>query len=578
MQGMPARVLRVAVGQYSDRGRKQANQDFHGLCMPGEPLLGAKGVAIAIADGISSSQVSHIASETAVAGFLEDYYATPETWSVKKSAQRVLGATNGWLHAQTRQSRHRHENDQGYVCTMSVMVLKSTTAHILHVGDTRIYRVRGGAVEQLTDDHRIWVSRDKSYLGRALGISAHLEIDYHTQRIEQGDTFVLATDGVYEHVGAREIAEAAAAHPDGLDAAATALARRAYDRGSADNLTVQIVRVESLPSLEAGEIRQHARSLPCPPLLQAGMAFDGFRIAAQLHASSRSHVYLAEDPETGGRLVIKIPSLDLRHDPAYLERLLMEEWIARRIDSRHVAKAWPLRRERRYLYTASEYVDGITLTQWMARHPRPDLEQVRGVVEQVIKGLQAFHRLEIVHQDLRPDNILIDAHDTVKIIDFGSTKVAGIAEIAQAGDPLQIPGAALYAAPEYFLGEGGSTRSDIFSLGVIAYQMLAGKLPYGADVAKTRTKAAQRRLAYVPVFDETRTVPAWMDDVLAKAVHPDPARRYQELSEFAYALRHPDPAAQGRRNLPLAERNPLVFWKLLCLGLAAAVLVLAARL
>src|SRR5690606_12249501 len=143
----------------------------------------------------------------------------------------------------------------------------------------------------------------------------------------------------------------------------------------------------------------------------------------------------------------------------------------------------PLRRERRYLYTASEYVDGITLTQWMARHPRPDLEQVRGVVEQVIKGLQAFHRLEIVHQDLRPDNILIDAHDTVKIIDFGSTKVAGIAEIAQAGDPLQIPGAALYAAPEYFLGEGGSTRSDIFSLGVIAYQMLAGKLPYGADVA-----------------------------------------------------------------------------------------------
>lgn len=174
----PASSLQVAVGQHTEPGRKPVNQDFHGLCVPAEPLLGAKGIAIALADGISSSNVSHIASETAVASFLEDYYCTPETWSVKKSAHKVLSAANGWLHAQTRQRQHPdqpRDADRGYVCTMTVMVLKATTAHILHIGDARIYRLRGGKMEQLTDDHRVWISQDKSYLGRALGLAPHLE-------------------------------------------------------------------------------------------------------------------------------------------------------------------------------------------------------------------------------------------------------------------------------------------------------------------------------------------------------------------------------------------------------------------
>ncbi|MCD0501534.1 bifunctional protein-serine/threonine kinase/phosphatase [Bordetella petrii] len=567
-----ASQLRVAAGQYSDRGRKPANQDFHGLCVPNEPLLGAKGVAVALADGISSSDVSHIASETAVASFLEDYYCTPETWSVKKSAQRVLAAANGWLHAQTRQSPHRHDQDRGYVCAMSVLVLKSTTAHILHVGDARIYRVRAGAVEQLTEDHRLWVSRDKSYLSRALGLSPHLEVDYHSQRVEMGDVYVLATDGVHEHVDAQAMIEAVTMHARELDRAAEALVDLAYACGSEDNLTVQIVRVDELPSPDAGEMARQAGALPCPPLLRDGETFDGFRIVEEVHASSRSHVYRATDIESGAMVAIKIPSLDLRHDPAYLERLLIEEWIARRIDSRHVAKAWPQARPRHYLYTVSEYLDGVTLARWMAEHPGAPLEQVVDIVEQVAKGLQAFHRQEMLHQDLRPENILIDAGGTARIIDFGSTKVAGIAEVAPAGDTPQMLGTAQYAAPEYFLGEAGTPVSDIYSLGVIAYQMLTGRLPYGAEVAKTRTRAAQRRLRYESALDEQRPIPAWMDSVLGKAVHPDPKARYQELSEFVYALRHPHSTDAAHARQPLLERNPLAFWKGLCLCLAVALI------
>jgi serine/threonine protein phosphatase PrpC len=93
--------MRIVVGQHSDKGRKAASQDFHGICIPKEPQLSSKGIALALADGISSSEVSQLASETAVTGFLADYFCTSEAWSVKQSVQRVLYAINSWLHAQT---------------------------------------------------------------------------------------------------------------------------------------------------------------------------------------------------------------------------------------------------------------------------------------------------------------------------------------------------------------------------------------------------------------------------------------------------------------------------------------------
>src|SRR5687768_10025517 len=200
--------LKISLGQHSDKGRKETNQDFHGACIPDEPQLTAKGIAVALADGVSSSNVSQIAAEATIKGFLEDYYCTSPAWSVKHSARRVLTAINSWLYAQTRQSQYRYDQDRGYVCTVSALVIKSTTAHIFHVGDSRIYRLREGSLEQLTEDHRLWISQDKSYLGRALGVSSQLEIDYCAVGIEPGDIFVLATDGVHEHVNARTLVNA----------------------------------------------------------------------------------------------------------------------------------------------------------------------------------------------------------------------------------------------------------------------------------------------------------------------------------------------------------------------------------
>jgi len=566
--------LRISVGQYSDRGRKEVNQDFHGARLPKEPQLSSKGIAIAVADGIGSSQVSQVASQFAVTGVLEDYYCTSEAWSVKTSVERVLAATNSWLHSQTQKSQYRHDMERGYVCALSALVIKSTTAHVFHVGDTRVYQVRGKALEQLTTDHRTWVTAEQSYLSRALGVNPQLEIDYQTLQVEKGDVFLLATDGAWEHADAGFIVAAVDANRDDLDKAAAAIAAEASRQGSDDNITVQVVRVESLPTPQASEMVQQLSALPFPPILEPRMLFDGYRILREVRGSSRSHIYLAEDTATGTLAILKAPSIDLRGDPAYLERFLMEEWIARRIDSPHVLKPCLQTRKRNYLYVATEYVDGQTLAQWMIDNPKPEVETVRGLIEQVALGLRAFHRLEMLHQDLTPDNIMIDRTGTVKIIDFGATRVAGIMEISSRLERSHLLGAAQWAAPEYFLGEPGSARSDVFSLGVIAYQMLTGRLPYGTAVPKSTTRDAQRKLVYDSALNYRREIPVWVDGAIRRALHPDPLKRYEEPAEFAYDLRHPNKAFLLRTRPPLIERDPVTFWKGLSVLLAAAVVVL----
>lgn len=566
--------LQVSVGQFSDKGVKPLNQDFVGWFAPREPQLSLKGMAFAMADGISSSDVSHIASETAVSSLLNDYYCTSDAWSVKTAIERVLAATNSWLYAQGRSSPDHLDKDKGYVCTLSALVLKSAQAHLFNVGDTRIYRMRGQGLEQLTTDHRTWVSAERSHLSRALGAELSQPPDYRSLPLQMGDTFILATDGIHEFCDADGMMHAIQHHRDNLDTAARRITELALQRGSDDNLSIQIVRIDELPGESAPLLHEQIEQLPFPPILEAQADFDGYTIVRELHSSSRSHVYLAVDNDSGIQVTLKIPSIDLRDNEEYLERLLMEEWIARRVNSNHVLRAATSARQRRYLYTVMEYVQGQSLAQWQRDNPRPDLETVRSIIEQVAKGLGALHRMEILHQDIRPNNLMIDAHGTVKIIDFGSARVAGIVEASGLGDSRDMLGTALYMAPEYFMGEVGTTRSDLFSLGILAYHLLSGQFPFGTDVSKVRTASALRRLNYQSVLDDDRAIPAWVDETLRRAVHPNPEKRYQELSEFTYDLRHPNKAYLNKTRPPLIERNPVAVWQGISAILAGIIIVL----
>ena len=570
--------LKISIGQHSDKGRKEINQDFHGALIPAQPALALKGIAVALTDGISSSKVSQIAAESTIKSFLTDYYCTSDTWSVKTSAFRVICAANSWMFAETKRSIHAYNMDMGYVCTLSALILKSNMAHLFHVGDSRIYRLEGDSLEQLTEDHRTVVSSVQSYLARAIGMEQSVNVDYRAVPLTRGDVFILASDGVYEYSHAKFISQKIRVHAGDLDVAAKQIVMNAYDNGSPDNLTVQIVRVDMLPVGDVSHVIEHPEILPAPPLLEAGQKFEGYKVLRPLHANHRSHIYLVEDIESGEKAALKIPSIDLREDKDYLQRFMMEDWIARRLNSAHVLKALPQRRDRNYVYVATEYIDGQTLAQWMIDNPKCDLETMRGIVEQIAKGLRAFHRKEMVHQDLRPENIMIDSEGTIKIIDFGAVKIAGVVEAVPQLDDEGILGTLQYAAPEYFTGDAGTYRSDYFSLGVISYQMLTGKLPYGTQVSKIRTKAQQKKLKYVGAQCDSLHIPTWIDGALSKSVHPNPCKRYDTLSEFTADLCTPNKNFTQNDRAPLLHKNPVMFWQSASGILALIVLLLIIRL
>jgi serine/threonine protein kinase len=303
---------------------------------------------------------------------------------------------------------------------------------------------------------------------------------------------------------------------------------------------------------------------------------DGLRVIRPIHTNHRSHIHLVQGPD-GALAAMKIPATDLRDDPDALHHFAMEDWIAQRIDSAHVLRAANAPTRRTKLYSLTEFIDGQTLRQWMHDTPNPPLEMVRGIVEQIIAGLRAFHRREMLHQDVRPENILIDADGSVRIIDFGAVRVAGVAEAVRTPRDDDVPGTVQYAAPEYFAGEAAGNSADLYSLGVITYEMLTGRLPYGTQVARIRSRRDRTRLRYISAREGDSAVPDWIDHALRRAVHPDPNRRYSALSEFAADLRRPAEGWTPAKQMPLVERNPVRFWQAVSLILALMVVVLLAQ-
>lgn len=547
--------LKIDTASHSIAGIKPLNEDACGVRYPDDALLQTKGIAAVIADGMSGSDAGKEASEACVSGFLNDYYSTPESWTVKTSAQKIISALNHWLHGTGQREYGSHK---GMVTTISTLVFKSNTAYMFHVGDSRIYRLRGNELQQLTQDHRITVEKGKTYLARAMGIQLHLDIDYRKILLETNDIFIMLTDGVFEFITDKEIKNIVNNNLAKLNNAVETIIQLAVKNNSDDNLTCQIIRVINLPEKNESEFFKTLTKLPFPPALEPGMKLDGYKVLRQLFSTKRTEVYLVQDIETDRKLILKAPSVNYNDDAEYINQFLHEEWIGRRINNPHVMKVCNVERKRTALYYIAEFIEGMTLRQWMDDLPQSTLTQTRNFITQISRGLRSFHRLEMIHQDLKPENIILDSNGLLKIIDFGSTKIAGVEEIAKPIESNNLLGTINYTAPEYHTGDTGSNRSDIFSLGVIAYELLTGKLPYGKDLSAKNLG----KVSYISARNHARQLPEWVDKALEKAVKIQPQYRYKLLSEFTSALSKPDPDLESKPNAPLLERNPILVWQL----------------
>lgn len=591
--------MKLSVSQHSSKGRKAINQDRLAYRLPDSQYeQDLKGAIFAMADGISSSDVSHTASHLAVEALVTDYYSTSDAWRIKQSVRSVVEATNRWLYAQSHglwQHLSLSEKDKGYVCTLASVIIKASQAHVFHVGDTRVYHVHQGEISLLTQDHRYWANAKTSYLSRAMGVENTVELDYCTVRVSPGDLFLLMTDGVYDYVSDDDLLAWCQAslsdtlrHGQSEDFASLAerVVNHALAAGSDDNLSVQVVRVDAIDVHDISDYIPVTNSRPLP-LLSAGDQVDGYRVIQPLSHTSRSHLYLVEPhTQTDGQqaqqktwqktqqrdkspchYVLKTPSLESLseaqgHCSEYINRFFTEEWIASHMRNRHLLSSPSdpkLKTERRsHLYTLYDYMPGMTLTSWLDAYPDADIAQKIDLLVQIGTGLQAMHRQQILHQDLRADNILVNDSGHARIIDYGSAVAAGMTEstLSTAQDP--VPGKVSCMAPEYFLGSAVTTAADVYALGALAYYMFTRSLPYGLEVSKISHPKALQQLQY----HDIRGLPHWINQAIKKAVHPVPHERFQEPSEFVYALKQSSPVVSiASVTPPLLQKNPVKFWQ-----------------
>jgi len=589
---------RLSVSVHTSSGVKPINQDACSYSLASSEQT--HGSVFVIADGVSSSTVSQIASDFATRQFIKLFKIAPLQWQVKTCAEIIIREINALLYTRTQKSPFCYTPEKGYVCTFTVVILSGNQLDVFHVGDCEVQFISSGEDKPslLTRSHRCASDTvpSHSYLSRALGVKPNIEIDHTSMAINASSSIAMSSDGVHEFVSLSTILKQVNDAESLCDNKAALVVHEAFNKGSDDNLTLVLIKLVSnktaninsnvkrrLPSVsslhactdcnEVKEATAHKSNDYALDHLTTGDEIDGIRLERQLYTSARSHVFVAASPtrakaDKNNAIVVKIPATDFAQTHESLNAFLIEGWFARRVNSPHVIKS-PSISELGVtpcpsaFYSVSEYVRGQTLAQWAIDNPTPTLEQVRNIIEQIASGLQSLHRQGIVHRDIRLENILISAQGHCTIIDLGC---AALIDAPSLYSDTTIPGTALFAAPEYFLGNVGTERSDLFSLAVLTYFLLCGRYPYQTRIAHCRTLAEQKKLKYETALDAKRPIPTWVDSTLERALNVNPDKRHSALSEFVFSLRYPNPTQQTTYE-PLVKRHPLFVYKVLVLAL-----------
>ncbi len=557
---MTVAELRLDIGSFSEAGIKPINEDAVGYHCPAQSYgLVSKGVALAVADGVSTAEAGREASQTVIERFIDEYYQTPDTWTVARSGEKILSTVNLRLY---RKSHEFHTESKGFLCTFSGVVIKGRSLHFFHVGDSRIYLLRDDKLQQLSSDHVAKIADNKTCLARAMGMDSRLHVDYGRKELIEGDRLLLTSDGVHDFVDDERLQHLLTAEQSGEQMAA-AIAAEARSRQTDDNLSALVVLVQSLPQESLEDYSAQLTRLPFPPELEAGMRLDGYLIEREIFASSRSQLYLVRDGESGQRYVMKTPSRNFEDDIYYIDRFVQEEWIGSRIDSPRVVKVIGQSRPRTALYYLMEYIEGEGLDQWIARHQPPSPKRAIAIIKAVAEGLQAFHQNEAIHQDLKPANIMLADDGRVLIVDFGSVYVAGLAEQQRPLLHEDALGTASYSDPLYLMGRNPGIQGDVYGLATISYEMFTGRLPYGEGVEECRSAFDYDHLRYHSARRYNGVIPVWFDGALERGVAFDLQTRYRTVADLLRDLQQPN--VNFLRTDPVVEKNTsgLLFWKLL---------------
>lgn len=545
--------LSVTAGHATIAGQRARNEDFVGMVTPNEPDLSSKGLIAAIADGVSGNDGGREASEYTVRGLLADYYATPETWPVTQSLDRVIKATNSWVQ---HQGTIRPEL-AGMATTLTTLVLRGSFYHFSHVGDTRLYLLRQGVLNRLTTDH-VWDRPEMRHvLTRAIGLDSRLAVDHGMGELRQGDVFLLATDGLWasitEYDLTRQLSDFALGNLSGHDTA-QALSSAALAAGSSDNISALVLKVETLPQENLRDAVTVSHQLPVPPRLKPGQSLDGYLVEAVIHSSQVTLLYRVVDPRSQRKLVLKTLQPDRAGDMRERSAFAHEEWLAKRV----VARFFPqviAPEQRNYLYYLTTWHEGHTVQQHLDAGRHFTMPEVISLGTRLVRAVGALHRRSIIHRDIKPANVHLGDDDELRLLDLG---VAQSGLEAEDGNNAPQAGTPSFLAPEQFDNAPPSRQTDIYATGVTLYRMLTRHYPFGEIEPFQRPRFG----APVPPSRYRPDLPMWLENLLLKALAPDPADRFETAEEFQLALeRGASRPLAAPAPVPLARRNPMLLWR-----------------
>ncbi|HXD73801.1 MAG TPA: protein kinase [Vicinamibacterales bacterium] len=582
--------MKITYGELSSTGPvRPHNEDYVAYWEPEtDQARTTRGAVALLADGVGGQGFGEIASRLAIDTALKVFQEADPSTTDNQLLWRMFNAANLAVY----DAGMAQGGTDRMATTLTVSLFRRNEVAVGHVGDSRSYLVRQGTIKQLTADHAYvamqvkmgliskqdaMTSELRGLLTRSIGANPTVQVDYAREVLRNGDIVVQCSDGLHGCVTENEIRDYVSRMPP--VSACEQLSQLATKRGSEDNISVQVLRVDNVQRVGyyRGAVAYYAPvSKPASDEPQVGQVFDErFEIIDIISRSGMSSVYKATDLKSGTLVALKVPHLKLESDPAFFSRFEREEEIGRQLNHPGIIRIIPVdpgARSRPYL--VMEYLQGQTLDEVMqVTSPMPEKDALQ-IASRLCDALDYMHTHDVIHRDLKPQNVMLCNDGSLRIMDFGIAKAASSKRITFGGFSPTL-GTPDYMAPEQVKGQRGDQRTDIYSLGAILYEMLTGRLPFEGPNAYAVMNA---RLVGDPAAPRVQnpSIRPEVEEIVLHSMARNPEDRYASAAAFKADLDRPEhvhvTGRASRLQVPVMAKRT---WRIVRIALLTALVPIA---
>lgn len=506
------------------KGVKLTSDDAYDLKM-----IGSESIAV-VCDGVGSAIGGREASQKAVSHIINSFKTRPVAWSIDKSIRTFIKSINTILH---NSSLARYERAE-MLTTLAVAVVVGDRLYGANVGDSSIFLYRENKLHKLSIDHAMQERGYDHVLTKALGLEIDIEPYFFENFIRAGDKILLCSDGLTGILSDEDICQ-------NIAYGASTLVKLASEKTKhilPDDTTAIVLEINEIDEIS----KLKSLDLIIPEHLNVNDNIDGYLLKKSLNSANRTWLCEKDNEE----YVLKFPIFYGEDNSIFLDNFVKEAWNAKRLKAGFFPKTF-IPADRTYRYYVMEKIDGKTLKEYIKKR-KLGIEEAIKLTQTLLKMGQYLVKFNLVHGDIKPENIMVSSRNgkmIFTIIDFGNiTEIFSID--SKAGTPS-------YLAPERFKGESISEGSEIFSIGVVLYEALTNKFPYG------EIEPFQNPSFYPAKRPRERNnnIPEWLDHVILRAISVNSNKRYANYSHMLYDLEHSEAVEPYYgTNTPLFERIP----------------------